>query len=32
MFYCAFIESVLTFCIICWFGNATEAQKNYNGQ
>ena len=28
MFYCAFIESVLTFCIICWFGNASEAQKN----
>ena len=27
MFYCAFIESVLTFCIICWFGNASEAQK-----
>ena len=27
MFYCAFIESVLTFCIVCWFGNASEAQK-----
>ncbi len=27
MFYCAFIERVLSFCIICWFGNATEAQK-----
>lgn len=25
--YCAFKESVLTF-IICWFGDATEAQKN----
>lgn len=28
MFYTAFIESVLTCCIICWFGNATQAQKN----
>ena len=27
MFYTAFIESVLTCCIICWFGNATESQK-----
>ncbi len=27
MFYCDFIESVLTFCIICWFSKATEAQK-----
>lgn len=27
MFYSSFIESVLAFCIICWFGNATEAQK-----
>ena len=27
MFYYAFIESVLSFSIICWFGNATEAQK-----
>lgn len=27
MFYHAFIESVLSFGIICWFGNATEAQK-----
>lgn len=26
MFYTAFI-SVLTYCIICWFGNATEVQK-----
>ena len=28
MFYSASIEIALTFCIICWFGNATEAQKN----
>ncbi len=27
MLYYAFIESVLTVYIICWFGNATEAQK-----
>lgn len=27
MFYSAFVESVLTFAIICWFGNATVAQK-----
>ena len=27
MFYTAFIESVLTCCITCWFGNATESQK-----
>ena len=27
MFHTAFIESVLTFCIVCWFGNATESQK-----
>lgn len=27
MFYTAVIESVLTYCIICWFGNATEGQK-----
>ena len=27
MFYCSFIESILSFCITCWFGNATEAQK-----
>ncbi|KAK0135828.1 putative RNA-directed DNA polymerase from transposon X-element [Merluccius polli] len=27
MFYSAFVESVLTFGILCWFGNATEAQK-----
>ena len=26
-FYSAFIESILSFCIICWFGNATEVQK-----
>lgn len=28
MFHSAFIESALTFWIICWFGTATEAQKN----
>lgn len=28
MFYSAFVESVLTFCIVCWFGSATEAQKH----
>ena len=27
MFYSAFVESVLTFGLTCWFGNATEAQK-----
>lgn len=27
MFYSAFVESVLTFGVLCWFGNATEAQK-----
>ncbi len=26
-FYCAFIESILFFGIICWFCNATETQK-----
>jgi len=29
MFYSSFIESVLAFCIICWFGNATEAQRRF---
>jgi hypothetical protein len=28
MFYTAYVESVLTFCIICWFGSAAEAQKS----
>ena len=28
-FYYAFVESVLSFGIICWFGNATEVQKKY---
>ncbi len=28
MFYNSFIESVLTFCIICWFGNVTVEQKS----
>ncbi len=28
VFYNYFIERVLTFCITCWFGNATEEQKN----
>ncbi len=27
MSYCAFIERVLTFCIICEFGKATEAWR-----
>lgn len=27
MFYCSFIESVFSFAVICWFGNATQAQK-----
>ena len=27
MFYTVYVESVLTFCIICWFGSAGEAQK-----
>ena len=28
MFYTAYVESVLTFCIICWFGSTAEAQKS----
>ena len=27
MFYTAYVESALTFCIICWFGSAAEAQE-----
>lgn len=27
MFYGAFIESIMTFCVSCWYGNASEAQK-----
>lgn len=27
MFYWAFIESIMTFCVSCWYGNASEAQK-----
>lgn len=26
-FYCALVETVLSFFVLCWFGNATEAQK-----
>ena len=28
MFYTAYVESVLTFCMICWFGSAAEEQKS----
>ena len=28
VFYNSFVESVLTFGLICWFGNASETQKN----
>ena len=28
LFYKSFIESILTFCIVCWFGNATVSQRN----
>ena len=28
LFYKSFIESILTFCIVCWFGNTTVSQKN----
>lgn len=28
VFYNSFIESVFTFCITCWFGNATMKQKS----
>ncbi len=27
MFYSSFIEIVLTFCITCWFGNASETEE-----
>ncbi len=32
MFYGAFIESIMTLCVICWFGNASEAQKRSLGK
>ncbi len=32
MFYGAFIESIMTFCVICWYGNASEAQKRSLGK
>ncbi|KAG5278269.1 hypothetical protein AALO_G00097090, partial [Alosa alosa] len=28
MFYSCFIESVLTFCFICWFGSLSIKNKN----
>ena len=28
LFYKSFIESILTFCIVCWFGNASVSQGN----
>ncbi len=32
MFYGAFIESIMTFCVICWYENASEAQKRSLGK
>lgn len=32
MFYEAFIESIVSFCVICWYGNASEAQKRLLGK
>lgn len=32
MFYCAFIESVISFCIICWYGNLSVNDKNSLGR
>ena len=32
MFYCAFIESVISFCIICWYGNLSVKDKNSLGR
>ena len=28
LYYKYFIESISTFCIVCWFGNATVSQRN----
>ena len=28
MFYCSFIESVISFSIICWYGNLNVTDKN----
>ena len=29
MFYCSFIESVISFSIICWYGNLNVKDKNH---
>ncbi|CAJ1066412.1 gastrula zinc finger protein XlCGF28.1-like%2C partial [Xyrichtys novacula] len=31
MFYSAFIESVISFCVICWYGNLAIKNKNSLG-
>ena len=32
MFYCSFIESVLTFCLVCWFGTLSVKNRGkFNG-
>ena len=28
IFYCAFIESILSFCLVCWFSNLSLKKKN----
>ena len=28
MFYCSFSESVLTYCIVCWFGTLREKNRS----